>query len=393
MNLSLGLGLGSHLNVASGPPPSAPALDLDLSVEPLDSRVTLARSTAGTRFDEAGEIELMAVNAARFDHGPVSLDPLGLLIEEQRTNLNLNSLGPITSYSNKVGVTESGPLIALGGSSIQFTPLGSTAYLYKNFADTAPTASVFSVMIEMDDGSEPVVTGSSLSGDFTLRVNTTGFIPTEVTRVEGNVYRLAVPFTSSTSNGKFGVLKYASQSSKSFKVAGIQIEHGLGASSFIPTAGSQVTRADDVAVMTGTDFSDWYTPAGTIVIEADSPASGTRIVWQADDGTENNRITIWTDGTDAKLTIVDGGVSQAAITLGAITAGTPFRVAVAIDANDIAVSFNGGAVSTDASATIPTVDRCRLGRNTTGDALNGHIRQIDYWDSRKTDVELVDLSS
>ena len=64
----------------------APALDLDFTTGTLDSRVTFTRTTTATYVNSSGVIASAAIDAARFDHDPVTLDPRGLLLEEQRTN-------------------------------------------------------------------------------------------------------------------------------------------------------------------------------------------------------------------------------------------------------------------------------------------------------------------
>lgn len=51
--------------------------------------LTFTRASTGTYFDSAGALQTAAVDEPRFTHDPVTLEPLGLLIEEQRTNLLL----------------------------------------------------------------------------------------------------------------------------------------------------------------------------------------------------------------------------------------------------------------------------------------------------------------
>ena len=55
--------------------------------KPFADIFTLTRSTTGTYFDAAGVMQTAAINAPRYDYDPVTLETLGLLVEEQRTNL------------------------------------------------------------------------------------------------------------------------------------------------------------------------------------------------------------------------------------------------------------------------------------------------------------------
>lgn len=55
--------------------------------------ITFTRSSAGGRFNDRGLFEMVPANQPRFDYDPVTRQPLGLLIEESRSNLIINSNG------------------------------------------------------------------------------------------------------------------------------------------------------------------------------------------------------------------------------------------------------------------------------------------------------------
>ena len=76
------LGISEHL------PISKPSLNLDFAnSEQVDPRITFVRDTTATRFNELGLLELVEANEPRIDYDPVTGECLGLLVEEQRTNL------------------------------------------------------------------------------------------------------------------------------------------------------------------------------------------------------------------------------------------------------------------------------------------------------------------
>lgn len=53
----------------------------------VDPRITVTRASTGGRFNARGLYETVAANMPRLDHDPATQKPLGLLVEEQRTNL------------------------------------------------------------------------------------------------------------------------------------------------------------------------------------------------------------------------------------------------------------------------------------------------------------------
>jgi hypothetical protein len=64
------------------------------------SLVTFTRASDGTFTDSAGVIQTAATDVPRFDHNPTTGESLGLLVEEQRTNLLLQSNGFDTTWTN-----------------------------------------------------------------------------------------------------------------------------------------------------------------------------------------------------------------------------------------------------------------------------------------------------
>lgn len=65
-----------------------PVLDLNFAAVPsLDARITFTRSSTAWRINPAGLVESVASGTPRFTYSPTTLECLGLLIEEQRTNL------------------------------------------------------------------------------------------------------------------------------------------------------------------------------------------------------------------------------------------------------------------------------------------------------------------
>ena len=177
-----------------------PRMALDFTTASLDSRVTFTRAgNTATVTNSSGVIAAINANLPRFDYDPTTLVCKGLLIEESRTNLLLNSL--------------------LNGTSLATQLVTTTA--------AAHTLTFY-------------VTGQIvLTGTSSATVVGTGAYPTRTT----------LTFTASV-----GVLTLTVTGTVQYA----QLEIGAFATSFIPTAGSQVTRTADTATMTGTNFTSWY---------------------------------------------------------------------------------------------------------------------------------------
>jgi hypothetical protein len=160
-------------------------------------------------------------------------------------------------------------------------------------------------------------------------------------------------------------------------------------SSYIPTTTAAVTRSASVADVINQVIAN---NIRTLYLEFRSPASGTRGVVSLNDNTANERASVLTSGTDPRLVVVDGGVEQANVDGGTVVANQRTRVAVRINANDFAISINGGAVVTDTSGTLPTVDRLMLGRTQAGEYLNGPLARVTGWTQLLPDSTLQSLA-
>ena len=77
----------SSIEVTADYPTIKPSLNLNFArARALDPRITFTRASVGTYVGRDGLIKTAGNNEARFDHDPVTLESLGLLIEESRTN-------------------------------------------------------------------------------------------------------------------------------------------------------------------------------------------------------------------------------------------------------------------------------------------------------------------
>jgi hypothetical protein len=174
---------------------------------------------------------------------------------------------------------------------------------------------------------------------------------------------------------------------------GAQLEIGTFPTSLIPTAGSQATRNPDVAVMTSTNFSSWYTATtGAAVVWAiPQTATGTRPLIQFDDTTALEIITLRGNVADPEMYIVDGAVAQTQIDVGTIVANTAYKLSGGWNTNNCAAAKDGGTVGTDVAATIPTPTQLRIGSDGTNYA-SAIIQKVLYYPQRIINAEVQAIS-
>ena len=177
-----------------------------------------------------------------------------------------------------------------------------------------------------------------------------------------------------------------------------QLEAGSFATSYIPTAGSQVTRSADLASIPVTAFG-YNQDAGTIVVEfsifhtyTGSPYP--RVVNLTQVGAASRtgvEIIGYLDNTTFE--VYNLSASQAAVGSGT---GGEGRVAIAFTQDNVQAAKDGSLVgTTDTSATIvPYTDMFIGMSNASGsNHISGHIKSLKYYPRRLTDDQLVELTS
>lgn len=362
-----------------------------------DANGLFTYSAPSTKYVRNSAGILVPGTTMRCDHD-ASGNKLGLLIEEQRTNLSIRS----SEFGTSWGATS---LTVMADQA--FSPDGnvaadhlvpsaaSTAHvLAKGVTVTATTAYAHSIYAKAGAYTklglrEGVTTSAYAAFDLTNGTvlasgsGGTGLIEA----LAGGWYRCILLATTAGGQTTFGerihVLSpsyttgavdaaWTGDGTSGLYVWGSQLEAGAFPTSYIPTAGSSVTRAADTITRATSSFP-FSATAGILVVEArTAPGSGTHVLAQIDDGTANERIRIVRNSSNEIHCIVtDGGSDVCDLNLGAVANSTSFKVAFSWAANDFAASLNGGAVQTDTGGTLPTVTTLRLGSG------NGN-----YWNSQ-----------
>jgi hypothetical protein len=214
----------------------------------------------------------------------------------------------------------------------------------------------------------------------------------------GLVYPLFAGSNSATPTYESNNNPIYTGTSQTWFLWGAQLEAGTFATSYIPTIASTVTRSADVATITGSLFSQWYTqPQGTFVVQgsglvgfgsavlmATRTSGGSNLAPQLDILSATSTRAVY---TDAAGTIVSTNTT----TVGS-TASTN-KYAAAANASGAAVVANGGTIVSSAITSIPAPTLFCVGGLQSTQFLNGHIQSIQYYPVRAADFQLQALTT
>ena len=334
--------------------------------------VTFTRASSGTYVDSAGVLQTAATDVPRFDHNPLTGESLGLLVEEQRTNLCL--------YSQAIST-----LVPWGANSIEtcvastlVDPAGGTSASKINL--DASTASRWQQPITVVNGTTYTLSAwvRSTTGTTLFRLRFGGGITSPDLTATTTWQRFTYTLTAGTTAGFFAFNAPSTGAATEIHVYGAQLEAGATASSYIPTTTAAATRNADVVSITGTNFSSWYRQdEGTFYSDSSILRSQikTQVVWSAEGGTFSTSLrqpqgtanqfravvnNVFTASTGANLT---DGATRAAVAY----SGVQGRLQVGIAGADAT-----GAGTSDAIT-------LSIGSAGGGTQLNGHIRRLVFW--------------
>jgi len=397
-------------------PYSGATMLLDFLNPVLDPRITFSRGTGATRVNASGFIETVGNTTPRFDYDPVTLAPRGLLIEEARTNLLLqsetfdNASWPKTDATVTANVTNapSGTAVADKLAETATTAAHSVSQIVTIAIGTSYTYTVYAKAAERNWIALQFTGGMTANHGayFDLANGVVGNLisspaSASITKLADGWYRCSItsaPATGTsttawvyTASGN-GVVSYLGTAGSGIYLWGAQFEAGAFATSYIPTVASTVSRSADVATMTGTNFSTWWNATqGTFVVDADTvQASGNRMI-EASAGSLSRVVDIYAAGGPV-VQMYNGTTAYS--TSNNFTLGSPIKVAGAYQTANYAVVLNGGTVRTDAAVLVNTADSLQIGRfSGASNYLNGHIRSLAYYNTRLPNTQLQTLTA
>ena len=415
-----------------------PRMALDFTTATLDPRVTFTRTgNTATVINSSGLVAPINADLPRFDFNPTTLACNGLLIEEARTNISLYS----QDFRNTVDAGSVRPWV-YSFVTLNYYPVGvlspdGTANVCKIVEDSGTSSHYISQLItnananftysvfakdagrrylRMMIADVGLTSGSRVYATFDLTngTSTIGNITATNTAATSQAfdngwYKCSVTATitagatvttglilSNTSGSSSALPSYLGDGVSGVYVYGADLQEGLFPTSYIPTVASQVTRNADVALMTGTNFSNWYNASeGAFAIWCSVPASTVSFAaLSVTDGTNSERILInaLSGRTGTSFRVVDNNVDQANILKAvAWTAGQQLKIVGAYKLDSFATTFNGASVLTDTSGTLPTVSQLGIGNSGLTVPVVGanfYVQELLYWPQRIIDAEV-----
>lgn len=372
----------------------------------VDPRVECVRSTTATRINSNGLIETVAANVPRISYDPVTGACLGLLAEEARTNLLINSVfagaaagtpgtAP-TSWSLNAsgGTTAISSSVYSGGSKLQLSAAANRHFIVQNSSVTAGQGLVLTVDIDV------VLAGLPLNNIYvtygtaaaTLRYFLDGVEVSGGVQPAAGKHKLQVLITTTAAGNLESRLGVGVSSNGTgnviFDVP--QLEVGGYSTSYIPTTTAAVARGADVMQMTGANFSAWYRrDEGTMFTEVSSPLTNGFGAWTVSDGSTTDFIRCRPAGN----IVSKGGVAQMLQAVPAV-ADVFYKTALAYKANDSNSATNGIAGVTDTDVALPTANYMGIA-NVSGAAnvATARILRIAYYPVRLTNAQLQALTA
>jgi hypothetical protein len=369
-----------------------------------------------------GLIQSAAINAARFDHTSAGVCR-GLLIEESRTNLTLQSENHPSASWNKTGITvaSASNTAPNGDVNSSLASEDSSTGLHRLFQATAyvsGTSYSISCFLKYAGRQFVAITHPAVAANGTaifdiqngtITLSQAG-ITSSITAYPNGWYRCVVNGVSSTTGSVSHIIQgsttggiltgsYSGLNGPAFYIYGSQVEAGSFPTSYIPTVASSVVRSADVCSITGGDFSGFYNASeGTIIASAfiDALTGNNRGIYGINNNTASHGFLTFYNASSSG--IISQSRNTASTTLSPTftnSAGVKFTRALAYYLGGCSIATNGSAV-TDTAATISTQTMLTL---QIGNMLAGsfqgtcHIPSIRYYRKRLPNAKLQALTA
>ncbi|KKN22509.1 hypothetical protein LCGC14_0914420 [marine sediment metagenome] len=390
---------------------------------------TFVRTSADTRFSEAGVLEELANNIPSLTHDPVTGVSYGLQVPRSTVNeaRNNRAAGATNGVIGSGGVLPTDWTMFAGTTGLSREVVGTGTedglpYCDLRFFGTATagqtetrqtsTTAVAALQNEVWTTSRYV---RLVGGDFTNVTSkkveiqerdsggawlgsSGGSIAPTVAALKtqrGSHTRTLAEATTAFITEALTFAVDAGAVDFTVRVAGAQLEEVPLATPLVLTdAGGSSTRAQGSPTIALSSVPGFDETAFTMYFEGmtDSINNGSQTLVQIDAGSNANRHRIYVRASADDIvghTTVSSS-ETALIFAGTLAAGTPFKALYAVEANNIALFLDGAQIgATDTSAALPTaLTTVRFGVNQGADQplASGYCSRFVIWNGRQPDV-------
>ena len=392
------------------------------------AKLTTTRASGATYWDSAGVLQTAGNNVLRCDFDPrlsSTTERCGYLIEEARTNLALQSEDITTTWGQNATTRTANAAIAPDGAMTAdlITPTSGNSNHFISQAITHTAASyTISAFVKPNGYTKCGFRENTTLGSYATfdcfgagsALNTAGGASGAIVALPNGYYRVSMTYTGAAAAQTMGFYvldaayttgnpdsyTYVGDTVSGMYAWGFQDELGAFASSYIPTAGSTVTRAADLVTLAGTLFplnqseGTLYAKFGCIGVPTSVDANILTVsgATAADERHSLARLT----SRKTRFQIIDGMANVVVLdSTGTVSDLTQAKVAGAYKADDSAAAMIGETVQSDNTCTMPTTTHIIFGNRASDGAraLNGWLFEAAYFPIRKTNSQLQALAS
>ena len=359
-----------------------------------------------------------AINEPRLEYD-ASGNPLGLLIEEARTNAKQYSEVFTTGWSiSATTVTSNSTDTTAPDSTNNATKLQVSSFIHEtrcrstaSFAQNVDYA--FSVFAKAGTSSwlklRNIGVGDGSSETDTVWFNlSTGSVGTATSNLTPKIesvgngwYRCSISGT--VINTALSLIDVSVVSGNGFVINntvgdniyiyGAQLETGAFPTSYIPTTGSTVTRAKDIASLPVEKFA-YNQDQGSIVCHFNYffESGNSKRTYEFSDALSANVIRMLDHNNVNQLqaNVKFGGAGVAGILINAPTMLSGVKTFQSYKLNGYSGGADGTLAGTDSNGALPIgINKLSIGSNRVGGAtMNGHITSLQYYPKKLTNDEL-----
>jgi len=372
-----------------------------------DGDFTFSRGSSATRVNKDGLIEVLAFDIPRLDYSDGSCP--SLLLEGQSTNLlpysneftNAAWSKSSTGINTSVGTNGINENIAISPDGTQNADRVNfnlqsdlDSGMFDIFAASQNNTYSTSVYLKGEGsniGKKVSIRVKRSSGGAFTSVDTDYTLTNEWVRLE--IYPLTLP-----SGATNGIIAFSSSEATSCLIYGAQIEEQSHSTSYIPTNGAVATRLADECNSAG-NASTFNDSEGVLMVETSALANDGTFRTIAINGTPTNvnedRIQIYfrTDANIINFGMESGDSAQFFLQF-PLDVKSNNKLALKYSASSCSFWINGFEVGEELNKVMPTgLSRLDFNLQNGGDNFYGKTKQVQYFNTALTDIEIEELSS